>query len=102
MSTRVTWAGYWHLRADEMRRLGIEFADVAEVAGGDPLTGTPTVTVSGTGLTVSSPAIADTTSVDFWLEAAADAAAGERTVTVKVSTTAGAEIVRVATAKVEE
>ena len=69
---RSTWAGTLSIRVGELRSLGVDFAELAELEEGDELTGTPTVTVdAGSGILVSTPAVDGTV-----VEAPFDAAAG--------------------------
>lgn len=73
MADRCSWSGTICLRVGEVRALGIDFAALAELQGGDELTGTPAVTIdAGSGVLVSSPAIDGSV-----VEAVFDATAGE-------------------------
>ena len=44
-------------RTAEVRTYSFDFSKFPEIVAGDTLTGTPTITVAGTGLTLGSPSI---------------------------------------------
>lgn len=84
----------------EKRYYAMEFSAKPEIVAGESLTGTPTAVFDvATGLTVTLVTISGT-QVRFWVESAANAAIGDRRVTVTCPSSGGATLKDVGTLRI--